>query len=120
MHYYDENSKVCSSELVFEEFDPNIDDPYNPRASVRMLQSAGCLTLVTALVIAAGIGGCYSIVKNHESEKAKVSPVEQRVEPSVVVSAQDRDDATPQPPQKVAPFVQRVDSYSGVIKQYGE
>ena len=100
MHtYYDEN--FLMSDASFEEFDPNVDDPHNPRASVRMLQSAGCLTLVTALLVAAAIGGCYSILKNNKKEQQPQT--EQK-----------------ETPKKVSSFVQRVDTYSGVIKQYGE
>ncbi|MBP5160707.1 MAG: hypothetical protein ILP11_01480 [Alphaproteobacteria bacterium] len=108
MHnYYDENFLV--TDPAFEEFDPYLDDPHNPRKSVRMLQSAGCITLVTALVIAAGIGGCCSIVNKHKNEKLAT---EKQVAPAVVVPAKERKD--------IAPFMQRVDTYSGIIKQHGE
>ena len=106
MHnYYDENFLV--TDPSFEEFDPYLDDPHNPRKSVRMLQSAGCITLVTALVVASCIGGCYSIVKHYKNEK----PAKQ-VAPAVVVPAKERKD--------IAPFMQKVDTYSGMIKQRGE
>ena len=109
IYYYDENTMSCPSEPEVSQFDPKVDNPHNPRAGVHMLQSAGCITLVTALVIATGIGGCYSIVNKHKNEKPAI---EQQVAPAVVVPAKERKD--------IAPFMQRVDTYSGIIKQHGE
>ena len=83
-----------------DEFDPNVDNPHNPRAGVHMLQSAGCMTLVAALGIATIIAGCYHVF-NKDKEQPKAEQKEE--------------------PKKINSFLQRTDfTYTQKLREYGE